>query len=307
LKQLIFIISFIFLSPWLKAQTETDSLMVSDTLATFVEDSIMASQPVILNQDSIKVNQAKRNISFFRDFISRHEYLPVTADAEVYPMIPAKKESDDVFFYVMIGLLVYFGTIRMAWPRYMENMAKVLRGSVRNQQLRDQMQQNSQPAMLLNILYVVNMSVFLAFVGRYFDMFAEEEFVEGVLYAFAVVSGLFLLQIIFLSFTGWLFNISSATNGYIFAVSLIRKLTGIILLPVLMILAFSGDVVTDIAVKVTGIIFCLLIFYRLLISYRIIRSQIKITWLHFFLYLCAFEVAPVLLVFKVLLNLMETN
>ena len=45
--------------------------------------------------------------------------------------------------------------------------------------------------------------------------------------------------------------------------------------------------------------------YRILAAYRPIRNEIKLTPFYFFLYLCAFEIAPVLLIYKVLLTYLE--
>jgi len=46
-----------------------------------------------------------------------------------------------------------------------------------------------------------------------------------------------------------------------------------------------------------------MLFYRFIISYRPVRSEIKVNRFHFFLYLCAFEIAPLLLIYKVLLTI----
>ncbi len=45
--------------------------------------------------------------------------------------------------------------------------------------------------------------------------------------------------------------------------------------------------------------------YRFIISYKPIRNEIKVSRFHFFVYLCAFEIAPLLLIYKVLLIFVE--
>jgi hypothetical protein len=45
-----------------------------------------------------------------------------------------------------------------------------------------------------------------------------------------------------------------------------------------------------------------MLLYRFAISYRPVRSEIKLSRIHFFLYLCAFEIAPLVLIYKVLLE-----
>jgi hypothetical protein len=49
---------------------------------------------------------------------------------------------------------------------------------------------------------------------------------------------------------------------------------------------------------------CLLIgllAYRIILTFAAVRNQVKVNPFHFFLYLCAFEIAPLLLVYKGLL------
>jgi len=44
-----------------------------------------------------------------------------------------------------------------------------------------------------------------------------------------------------------------------------------------------------------------LLIYRLILSFGAVRNQVRVNFFHFFLYLCAFEIAPLLLVYKGLL------
>jgi hypothetical protein len=50
-----------------------------------------------------------------------------------------------------------------------------------------------------------------------------------------------------------------------------------------------------------------LFIYRFIISYTPIRNEIKLNRFHFFIYLCAFEIAPLLLIYKVLLIFVERS
>ena len=43
------------------------------------------------------------------------------------------------------------------------------------------------------------------------------------------------------------------------------------------------------------------LLYRFILGYTAIRNQVKFNLFHFFLYLCAFEIAPLLLIYKALL------
>jgi hypothetical protein len=112
---------------------------------------------------------------------------------------------------------------------------------------------------------------------------------------------IYFIKFIGLKFTGWLFNIRGAADSYIFVVFIINKVIGIFLLPFLVLLTFTqGD-----AYKVVMVLsWCgigVLFIYRFLLTYASIRNQVRFNPFHFFLYLCAFEIAPLLLIYKALL------
>ena len=98
-----------------------------------------------------------------------------------------------------------------------------------------------------------------------------------------------------------------ATDAYIFVVFMVNKVAGIFLLPVLLLLAFPYPDSSGVVVPVSLFALLLLLGYRFLISYRQVRSEIKVNPFHFFIYLCAFEIAPLLLIYKVLLLFVERS
>jgi hypothetical protein len=73
-------------------------------------------------------------------------------------------------------------------------------------------------------------------------------------------------------------------------------------LPFLVILSFSSHLVAVISITASLAMIGVFYFYRLIASFKSLRKEINISGLHFFLYLCAFEIAPLLLIYKVLLT-----
>jgi hypothetical protein len=108
-----------------------------------------------------------------------------------------------------------------------------------------------------------------------------------------------------LKFCGWVFSISRATDTYIFVVFLVNKMLGLFLLPFLILISFSSGTAHEIYLTLSMAMVFIFLIYRVLASFRPIRNEIKLTPFHFFLYLCAFEIAPLLLIYKVLLTYLE--
>ena len=108
-----------------------------------------------------------------------------------------------------------------------------------------------------------------------------------------------------LKFVGWVFSISRATDIYIFVVFLVNKMLGIFLLPFLILITFSGVEAREVFITISMAMVFVMWIYRALAAYRPVRNEIKLTPFYFFLYLCAFEIAPLLLIYKVLLTYLE--
>jgi hypothetical protein len=104
---------------------------------------------------------------------------------------------------------------------------------------------------------------------------------------------------------GWLFNRSDAASAYTFIVFMNNKITGIIVLPFLILLAFGTQAIYPVAMIASITIVTCLFLYRFYLSVGVIRGQARIGFLHFLLYLSAFEVLPLLILFKWVMSFLK--
>jgi hypothetical protein len=127
------------------------------------------------------------------------------------------------------------------------------------------------------------------------------------LYCIGILALIYIGKFVILKFIGWVFNLSKATDTYIFIVFLVNKMLGLLLLPFLVLIAFYSGQPQQVFVTLSLILVLSLFAYRFFFSFGPIRAEIKVNPFHFFLYLCAFEIAPLLLIYKVLLSLLEKS
>jgi hypothetical protein len=223
-------------------------------------------------------------------------------------MLQQEKRADDkdLLFYFLAGLLVYCGLIRMLFGKYWDNLLTLFfKVTMRQQQLRDQLLQSPLPSLLLNILFFVSGGVFVSFVVTHYQLLPQVNTWLLLLYCTGLLMAIYLGKFIVLKIAGWIFNISHAIDTYIFIVFLVNKMIGIFLLPMVVLMAFSSDPLYRVVQTLAFVMLVIFILYRFIISYKPIRSEIKVNRLHFFVYLCAFEIAPLLLIYKVLLIFVE--
>jgi Domain of unknown function (DUF4271) len=217
-----------------------------------------------------------------------------------------RPNSKDSLFYLLLGILFYFALFRIFFEKYFSNLLTLFfRVSLRQQQIREQVLQTPLPSLLLNLLFVATSGLFAAFLLHFSRSGASINF--WILYLDCIMGlGLiYLVKFVVLKFCGWVFNISRATDIYIFITFLVNKMVGIFLLPLLILITFSEQQTRDIFITISLTMIFVLLGYRVFASYRPVRNEIKLTPFHYFLYLCAFEIAPLLLIYKVLLQYLE--
>ncbi len=217
-----------------------------------------------------------------------------------------RPNSKDSLFYLLVAILFYFALIRIFFEKYFSNlMTLFFRVSLRQQQIREQVLQTPLPSLLLNILFIISAGLYACYLLHYSPLGAGVRFWVLYLYCMLLLATVYLVKFLMLKFAGWVFSISRATDIYVNIVFLVNKMLGIFLLPFLILITFSGSESREIFITISLAMIFVLWMYRVLASYRPVRNEIKLTPFYFFLYLCAFEIAPLLLIYKVLLTYLE--
>lgn len=269
-----------------------------DTIAVFRTDTLRysAKKPADYKHLPIIWSDLLRSQSFFNFF------------GEAVHMRSEKfeRESYDSMFYLLMLMLFYFAVVKLFFGKYLANVLTLFfRASMRQQQLREQVLQSPFPSLLLNNLFVISAGLYGAFLLRFYRFGNPDDFWIYFLYCVVLLAVLYLLKYLLIKTTGWIFNISRTAETYLFVVFMTNKIIGIFLLPFLVLISFSGHIISEIAITLSIIMIGVFYVYRFLGSYSILHKEIKISGLHFILYLCAFEIAPLLLIYKVLVTYLE--
>jgi hypothetical protein len=311
----LFLIGLVLSSHFLRAQTVQDSLPAKDT----VKSRLVTNRrpPVLINpigqpdstlsntrRDTIIV--AKTNFLQADSFLyTAHPYFRFTHPTR-YTISVRQWQGKEAIFYSLIGLLIFFALIKNSFQRYIQDLFKIFfRTTVRQRQIKDQLVQSPFPSLLLNIFFTLSIGMFVALLIQYFGLGRQFGFWMLLLYCVGGLVAIYAVKYLALKFMGWILQVSEAVDAYIFIVFTANKILGIALLPFVILLAFSYGMVCQVAVSL-GIILALgLLAYRYFLSYISVHRQIKINFFHFVLYLCAFEIAPLLLINKLLFTVLS--
>ncbi len=280
-----------------------DSLIVNDSLALALADSLRKDSLAKTHVVAKPIRPAKDTSTYAA--IMFHKYLPFKADKLFMINQVRKTDENDILFYALLFLVALVGFIRVAFPKYFHSLFQLFfQTSFRQKQTREQLLQDNLPSLLMNFLFILSTGILIALLAQQYN-WVTMDFWLLLLYSCSLLCVVYLVKYLFLLFSGWVFNVQSSTNTYLFIVFLTNKVLGILCIPFSLIVAFAATKIATIAVSVIACIVIILLIYRYVASLGTIRSTLKVNALHFFLYLCAVEVMPLILMYKAFFNFIK--
>lgn len=208
----------------------------------------------------------------------------------------------EYLFYYFLFLLVLFGLLKRAFAKYFYDLFRVFfKTTLKQRQTQEQLLQSPLPSIFMNCFFVLSAGLYVNFLLLHFQLSITGNFWLQYLYCAGALSAIYLVKYMGLKVTGWLFNVSDATDSYIFIVFIINKVLGIFLLPFLVLIAFTNEPLYGASFILSWIGIGLLLIYRFILSYGAVRKEVKLNSFHFILYILGFEVIPLLLIYKLLL------
>jgi hypothetical protein len=279
LKQFLFIVFFSLFT-------------VYGVTAQVADSSVRASKPVHSLNDLLVKN-------FLLDAYSK----PVANFQQVRKIV-----SQDLIFYILLGLVFYLAVLRAAFPRYFVNLIRVFfNTSLRQSQLTDQLLQARLPALCINIFFACIGGVFLYLILNKLDISSSNNSWKVLLYTIPAIALVYLGKYFILLFTGWLTGFKQEAGTYLFIVFLFNKILSLFLLPLAVVIAFAETSIAQIGLMISFILIGLWLLLRFYRSYSLLQHRLKVSSFHFFLYVIGIEILPILLIYKAAMLIMLKN
>jgi len=152
----------------------------------------------------------------------------------------------------------------------------------------------------LDLMYLVNASLFVYLLNSYFDPGIIE--IEGawvVLMSFAVLTTLIFLRILTMRLISLIFLQSDLFLGFLYHYFIFSKVTGMVLLPFILAIPYTHGKIHEVLIF-TGIslIFIIQIIRLFRVFIYVIKNVVLLYYL--ILYLCILEILPLLVIIKLL-------
>jgi len=294
-----------------------DSVVVKDTLwvkyvpvipKTFIQADAWYLQSIPRDPKDSSFNVLKLYLNFFTKKqyayqLYNQKVRSSNANDVLYKIEQKFSLPDkDILFYAVIALIFLYSFLIQIAPQYIAKLfSQFSQSSLRMMQNREQLLQNSLASFIMNIGFVVSFSLMTTLV-IFNAHLLPINFWEGFFYMCLFFLGLYIGKYICLTIAGYIFNTIELVQTYIFVVFMINKVLGILLIPFIGILAFAKPFLHPFAIWGASLLMVLLLLYRYLFSLTSVRNKLHVSSFHFFLYLCAFEVIPLLILYKLIVQ-----
>jgi hypothetical protein len=217
-----------------------------------------------------------------------------------------RRISQNFFFYLLLLIMFLLAFLRLFYQRYFKNLFRVFfNTSLRQSQLTDQLLQAKLASLFFNLFFIITGGIYIYFLLGYFHLMKSEKIIPVMLYCMICLAVIYIGKFLALKFIGWLTGYTEVTDTYLFIVFLICKIVGILLVPVIIIMAFSELALVNWVSIISLTLIGLMLILRFFRSYGLLQNSLKVGRLHFFIYILGTEIVPLLLIYKGLLILVS--
>jgi hypothetical protein len=235
--------------------------------------------------------------------LSNNRFINVK-DPPVYFIEENRNATGKEFlFYSLCLIVLLLGIFKTIYSGYFKNLFRVyFNTSLRQTQLADQLLQAKLPSFILNIFFTVTAGIYI------WLLFSREnppQFINSKLllpFCILAVAALYFIKFCILKFIGWISDIQRTTDSYIFAIFLVNKIMGILLVPIIILLAFFDESWLPAITNISFMVIALFFLSRYIKSYGAIEKKIPISRFHFLVYIIGAEVLPIVLIYKVVVD-----
>ncbi|WP_066632040.1 DUF4271 domain-containing protein [Labilibacter marinus] len=217
--------------------------------------------------------------------------------------IEEKDSSRDVLTGLLILAVAVTGVIRLTNFKYLQDLfSSVVFSQYARKMQKEENMRNQKAGFALSILFLFNTSLFIYEYIHYNNIktFVDDSLIlipiaMGLVMAFGVVKGLLY------RFVSFVFESTQETNDYIFYTKLHDKIFGLIILPVILVVPYIDPEALPLLFNVGIGIFILLYIIQLFRGLLIILRDVA-SLFYMFLYLCALEILPLVIMYNILIN-----
>lgn len=277
-------------SPGQKINTPNVTLRIDSTVKNNTADTLSYSMAASGKPANFVVEQ----------LLLKNRFINIKDPPVFFNEQPHNPSGKEFLFYSLCIIVLILGIFKTFYNAYFKNLFRVyFNTSLRQTQLADQLLQAKLPSFILNIFFTITTGIYfwLLFNHYHLSRLANNKFLLAS--CILVVALLYFIKFCLLKFTGWVSDIKQTTDNYIFVIFLVNKIMGILLVPIIILLAFLKPEWSVIVANISFMILGLLFLSRYIKSYGAIEKKMPLNPFHFVIFILAAEIIPLLIIYKV--------
>lgn len=272
-------------------------LMLKDSISTesalFESDSILSDSSLFV-RDSLAVADSARQA-----FI---EQAPKYGGKEISRFQNIGKGNDWLVGVILFSLFL-LASAKFLFGKYLSKLVEsIFNAHTANNLFLEKNINMVKGSMIVNLLFVVNISLFVVSILKHFSLsLGMSSGLKEFALVFLAILLLYIGKSIVIRSLGYVFKGKNECKEYLFTVFLYNKNLGLFLFPVIIALPFVRPYVAEWLVNIG--LFMVFFFFILRIGRGIkilLRKHVSIFYM--ILYLCALEILPLLMIYKLLVG-----
>jgi hypothetical protein len=245
---------------------------------------------ILVSTQEVSRDSAANPFDMTRSDPTDYEWQPMEALPE------AERTDADLLFMVMVLLIVIAGALVALHRLFVIQIFKALtRSNHLNILYRSQNTQMLYNRLLFYGFFFLSGGLFLYLALDFLNLDYWESGFLLLLFCVLLVGLIYGLKHLVLRFIGWVFQVEKLMDEYSFIISIFNAALGLLLIPVAAMLAFGPDKAIAASTMAGLLLFAgLLLLRQFRVAVATLNKVLPFAF-HFFVYLCAVEIAPVLL------------
>ena len=218
-----------------------------------------------------------------------------------YPIQMPREEIHPPGWYVyfLLALIVFVAIARKFYGNLLvKNIKAATSYTINLKMLRDSSVVQKQQDYLLYGLYFLVVGFYSYIIELHFDIrFFQLSGISLFLFNTGVLAGLFIARSILLHLVGSLFKQRDLFKAYLYNSFTYNKVLGLILLPLLFLVIYTEGEIENISLWISYATIASIILLRISRAILFAKKEGVLNF-YLFLYLCALEIVPILLIYK---------
>ncbi len=229
--------------------------------------------------------------------------ITYTEQQEVNEEAYLKGMDKDIISGILILLFAIVGYVRIRYFKYLKDLfSTIVNIQIIKKLTTAFSNQNQTPSMILRGLFLLNTSVFLYEYLYYYNKAIIEQYNFWIIPISIILLALFFgIKHTLYLFVAYVFNSQEVTKEYTTLSQHYSKMAGIIILPLAAALPYIEYEAVPLLLNIGIFIYIGLYIIQILRSVTLIFSNLASLY-YMFLYLCALEILPLIVVYNILLQ-----